>query len=137
MSGTLRVTADVEAGGPIFEPGRAKAVLDAWAHDTARELGDQGVTELRAFPMDKTGRARGGFQANVHSEVNGPVARIRGPMIRGVTWAPWLEGTSTRNSSTGFKGYRLFRKTRLSLQRKAVDVGQRVMRRYIGDLGGQ
>lgn len=136
MSGVLKVQADVEAGGPIFDD-RYGHVLSAWAHDTAKELGDQGVTELRAFKMDTTGRATGAFQANVHSEVNGPDARIRGPMIQGVTWSPWLEGNSKRNTSTGFKGYRLFRKTRLSLQRKAAEVGQRVMRRYIGDLGGR
>lgn len=136
MGGVLTVRADVEAGGPIFD-GRYNQVLDRWAHDTAAELGDRGVTELRAFPMDKTGRARGGFQANVRSEAAGPQARIRGPMIEGVTWAPWLEGTSKRNRPTGFGGYHLFRKTAASLRRQATEVGERVMRRYIGNLGGR
>lgn len=134
--GVLTVRADVEAGGPIFD-GRYDEVLGKWAHDTAKEIGDQGVTELRAFTMDKTGRARGGFQENVHAFTEGPTARIPGPMIRGVTWSPWLEGTSKRNSSTGFKGYRLFRKTAASLRRQAAGIGQRVMRRYIGELGGE
>lgn len=134
--GVLRVNADVEAGGPIFD-GRADAALSAWAHDTARELGDLGVRELRSFTMNKSGRAHGGFQANLHVYSEGPEARVPGPMIRGVTWSPWLEGTSKRNSSTGFGGYRLFRKTAARLRRRAAETGQRVMRRYIGQMGGE
>lgn len=135
MAGVLRVTANVECGGPIFD-GAADHLLDQWAHDTADELGRMGERELREFPMDKTGRSDGGFADNVHAVTDGPVSRIKGPMITGVTWAPWLEGTSKRNSSTGFGGYHLFRKTRLDLQRAAADVGERNAERIIAGMGG-
>lgn len=135
MTGVMKVTADVEAGGPIFD-GRADGLLAQWANRTASELGQAGEAELRAFPMDSTGRARGGFQSNVHAMTDGPVSRIRGPMITGVTWSPWLEGTSKRNRSTGFGGYHLFRKTRLSLARKAAIAGQRIAREIAAAMGG-
>lgn len=134
--GVLTVSAGVKAGGPIFD-GTADHAITAWAHDTARELGDIGGQKLRGFTMDKTGRARGAFQESLHVFTEGPQARIPGPMIRGVTWSPWLEGTTRRNESTGFAGYRLFARTAASLRRQAAGVGQRVMRRYIGEMGGQ
>ena len=135
MAGSMRVKAEVQVQGPLAD-GRAADAMDKWAERTAKALGDEGVERLRAFRMDKTGRAHGGFQANLHLIVAGPVARIPGPNIKGVVWTPWLEGTSKRNESTGFKGYHLFRKTRLVLQKRAPEVGQRELDRIMPEIGG-
>lgn len=133
--GTLRVKADIQVQGPLAD-GTAERAMKTWAERTAKALGDEGIERLRAFRMDKTGRAHGGFQANLHLIQAGPVARIPGPMIKGVVWTPWLEGTSQRNSSTGFKGYHMFRKTRLALQKRAPEVGQRELDRIMPEIGG-
>jgi hypothetical protein len=135
MAGIFRVSADVELHGPLAD-GTADRVMQEWATRTAKALGDEGVERLRAFPMNKTGRAHGGFQANLHVIQSGPVARIPAPMITGVVWGPWLEGTSKRNSSTRFKGYHLFRKTRLQLQARAPEVGQQVLDKLLPEIGG-
>lgn len=135
MAGQLKVTVEADVKGPLAD-GTADRVLSDWAQATAKALGDEGAALLRAFPMNKTGRARGGFQANLRVLQQGPEARIPAPMITGVTWGPWLEGTSKRNESTGFKGYHLFRKTRQELQRRAPDIGQRELDKVIGQLGG-
>ena len=127
--------ADVIFTGPIAD-GTASAVLDDWAVNTARVLGEQGEEMLRAFPMNKSGRASGGFQANLHMVQKGPVARITAPMIKGVTWGPWLEGTSKRNESTRFKGYGLFRLTQQELQKMAPEVGQAQLDAIMPRLGG-
>ena len=135
MAKTLKVTVDAQVTGPLAN-GEAERAIQDWAHNTAQRLGDEGVEALQAFPMDKTGRAHGGFQENLHNITAGPEAKIPGPMIRGVTWAPWLEGTSTRNSSTSFKGYHLFRKTRTDLQQRAPQVGQEELDKIMPRLGG-
>lgn len=135
MAGTFRVKADIQVQGPLAD-GRAEDAMKTWAERTAKALGDEGVERLRAFPMNKTGRAHGGFQENLHLITAGPVARIPGPNIKGVVWTPWLEGTSQRNSSTGFKGYHPFRETRLQLDKRAVPVGQRELDRIMPELGG-
>ena len=135
MAGTFRVKADIQVQGPLAD-GRAADAMTKWAERTAKALGDEGVERLRAFHMDKTGRARGGFQANLHVIHEGPVARIPGPMIKGVVWTPWLEGTSKRNEGNRFKGYHLFRKTRLALQKRAPEVGQRELDRIMPEIGG-
>lgn len=134
--GALVLKVDIGAGGPLLE-GRATHVIEAWQRETVRELADEGVTELRGFVMNKTGRSRGNFRSSVRSYQEGAFARIPGPMIEGYTWAPWLEGNSRRNQSTRFKGYRLFRITAARLNRRAKGVGEAVLSRLIGELGGK
>lgn len=136
MGGVLRVEAIPNVTGPIAD-GQAQAALTAWANDVAREGGQFAWQQLISFPMDKTGRARGAFQSELKLNVNGPVARIPGPMVTGVTWAPWLEGISQRNSSTGFRGYRLFRKTRKELESKVTEIGEKVLQKYLPQMGGE
>ena len=121
--------------GPLWD-GEADAAVDRWLEETRKRVADEGVLALKAFPMDKTGRARGGFEANVRRVTRGEVEAIPGPMIRGVVFTPWLEGTSRRNNSTRFKGYHLFRKIRMKLARDWRRDAQEDLERYIGDMGG-
>ena len=121
--------------GPLWD-GEADRAVDEWLKKTRLELADRSVELLRAFPMNKTGRARGGFQANLHRVTRGEAEVVPGPTIRGVVWTPWLEGTSKRNDSTRFKGYHLFRKIRLRVAREARKTAQDELHRYIGRMGG-
>ena len=133
--GVLRVEANPDVVGPIAD-GTARAAVEAWADDVAQEGGQFAYEELSGFVMNKTGRSHGGFRSELRLNVNGPIARIPGPMVTGVTWSPWLEGTSQRNSSTGFKGYHLFRKTRRELDGKITEIGEQVLARYLPQMGG-
>lgn len=135
MAGQLTVTAYTGVSGPIAD-GRAGEILDRYDQDVRQAIGDRGTELLRAFPMNKTGRSRGGFQANLHTVDRGAALAIPGPMIRGVTWSPWLEGISRRNQSTRFKGYHLFRRTRLELDRQAGEIADRELQKYLPQLGG-
>lgn len=135
MGGTFKLEIRPDVTGPISD-GRADKALQDWAENTAKALGDEGVKLLRDFPMNKSKRAKGGFQANLQVIQDGPTARIPAPMIEGVTWGPWLEGTSQRNSSTRFRGYHLFRKTKQELQRRAPDIGQQELDKIMPQLGG-
>lgn len=136
MAGRIEVTAFVHVEGPIFD-GEAEHALADYDRDVRHAIADRGVELLKAFPMDKTGRAHGGFQANLHTVDTDLGTAIPGPMIRGVTWAPWLEGNSKRNRSTSFKGYHLFRKTALQLQDEAADIGDRELQKYLPKMGGE
>lgn len=126
----------VIVAGPLWD-GEADIAVDQWLEETRKKVADEGVLMLRAWPMDKTGRARGGFEARVHRVTRGLVEAIPGPTERGITWAPWLEGVSKRNESTHFKGYGLFRKTRIKLAREWRKTAQDELYRYIGRMGGR
>lgn len=133
--GSLKVDVRANVRGPLA--GNADQVLQEWARQTAKALAQDAAEALRQFPMDKTGRAHGGFAGNIRVREHGSEAVIRGPQIKGVTWAPWLEGTSRRNESTPFRGYHLFRKTRLATQRHAELTGQEQLGRLLPRLGGE
>ncbi len=136
MAGRLDVTAYVNVGGPLFE-GRAPEILARFEADARHAIADRGADMLRRFPMDKSGRAHGAFQSHVKTEDRGQAVAIPGPMIRGVTWSPWLEGTSKRNRSTHFPGYHLFRITRRQLERQATRIAEERLPPYLRELGGE
>jgi hypothetical protein len=131
----VTVTSYITVRGPLWD-GEASAAVTRWLEETRKKVADEGVLMLRAFPMDKTGRARGGFEAAVHRVTDGDVETIPGPTDRGIVWTPWLEGTSRRNDSTRFAGYHLFRKTRTKLARVWRRDAQALLDRYIEDMGG-
>lgn len=136
MGGVLKIQARAVITGPIADGSAAKA-CEEWAEKVTERLGDTAVDMLRSVEMNKSGRATGAFQENLHPVRKSPTqVNVTGPMIKGVTWAPWLEGTSRRNDSTGFKGYRLFRKTRLALDKKAPEIGQQVLDELMPEIGG-
>ena len=122
--------------GPLFD-GQAPLAVHRWLEATRKRVADEGVLELKAFPMDKTGRARGGFEERIHRVTRGDVEAIPGPTEQGIVWTPWLEGTSRRNETTRFKGYHLFRKTRLKLSRNWRRDAQAELDKYIGMMGGR
>jgi hypothetical protein len=53
---------------------------------------------------------------------------------RGIVYGPWLEGTSTRNRTTRFKGYHAFRQARQIMERKTQAILQREVIRIIRGL---
>ena len=131
---TYRVKVDLS--GPVFD-GKAQAAAQAMRHDILGDIADEGVRMLRAFPMDKTGRAHGNFQSHLKVVArSADTLSIPGPMIKGVTWAPWLEGTSKRNARTRFKGYHLFRLTAQELRRRAQVIAQKRVAEFVRLMGG-
>jgi len=54
-------------------------------------------------------------------------ARSGTPMIYG----PWLEGTGSRNRTSRFKGYRIWRIVRQFLQGEAVAIGRRILATHL------
>ena len=135
--GSLKIEVHLDVSGPLAD-GRADRVLGEWARNTSQALGDEAVRLLREFPMDKTGRATGAFQRELHAvQSSRNTVIVRGPQEKGVAWSPWLEGTTERNRSTRFKGYHLFRKTRQQLDDKAPDIGQRELEKLLPQIGGE
>lgn len=134
--GSLKISLKLDVSGPLAD-GRAEQAVGDWQERVTQALADEAVRELGSFPMDKSGRSHGGFRQNLREvRESRNAVTVPGPMIRGVTWSPWLEGTSTRNASAGFRGYRLFRKTRADLDRRAEETGQRELEYVIRQMGG-
>lgn len=137
MGGVLKIRVDCRVEGPLAN-GEAEKASQEWAQNTTQAIADEGVKILGDWPMDKTGRADGGFRGALRTVRNSPTqVRIPGPTVRGVTFAPWLEGTSKRNENSKFKGYGLFKKTRAQLAKLAPGIAQRELDEVLPRMGGE
>jgi hypothetical protein len=130
---------DVVISGPLFKKG-AKITRDAM-EDAVQELVELGIDRLhrglRPRPAGlylsgqqaQTGRkSEGTYAKNVQGKPLGLAGRIDDS---GVIYGPWLEGTSSRNQSTRFKGYGAFRLTGQWLEKKADDVLEKHVKRAV------
>lgn len=137
MASRMSVTAYVHCTGPMFD-GSAETAVSEMTRDIAKRGAEWAEENLRDTRMDKTGRAHGGFQANLRVVRKSSGFSVPGPMVKGVVWAPWLEGVSKRNKATRFKGYKPFAKARQELEdSKAQEIADEVLAEYLPRLGGQ
>ena len=131
--------------GPFFQHG-PKPVLDA-LHGAVQETVLEGEKHAvtMAQPRDRGGVFHSGAYAAGHGyKQTGHYARsIHGAMqgsLHGVisdsnvVYGPWLEGVSSRNDASRFKGYGIFRKTRDKLQRLSGVILEKYIRRAVGRL---
>jgi|SRR5678810_62828 hypothetical protein len=121
----LRIT--MKAEGPLFTGGVTKAIHDA-LEESKQAVAEQGNADLHALMGQSFRNPTGYFESNVRiTNVGGDVV-VDDPVIYG----PWLEGTGSRNNSTRFKGYAIFRRTAQALERKATSIVATVFSRYNG-----
>jgi hypothetical protein len=136
----MNLELDVERYGPLFD-GRASEAVKQWLDDTKQEVADIGADWIRlaALGMDKsgrggTGRAAAAVEVSKYGTFND--VRVFGGMVTGQVWWPWLEGDSQRNVGSKFKGYHVFRLTRLRLRRIVTPLAQQRLEEFIGRMGG-
>lgn len=132
--GSLDVTVTLHKQGPLFDDA-APEIINGWLNDVKNDIANEGVTVLRSFVMDESGRATGWYQSQVQTSelLEFHNIRIHDPVIYG----PWLEGSSKRNRSTRFKGYHLWRITAQELNVRAPQIADAKMPELIQLLGGE
>lgn len=134
----------VTVSGPLFE-GDPSGIVREEAHGMLVELVEKG--EERLAQMLRT-RPAGVFLSVAEAGKRASTGHYRSnltSMVRdlhglitdgGVIYGPWLEGVSSRNATTRFKGYASFRRTGQWLQKQVPAVMQRRMARLVRRLGG-
>lgn len=73
----------------------------------------------------------GHYRRSIHGETKGLKGRIDDSRV---VYGPWLEGISSRNKTTRFKGYASFRKTTDLLNKKAKGVLQKRINAAVREL---
>lgn len=122
---------EVKFVGPLFQTGVAQQALRRALRGAIEETIDKGnerlMQVLRLRPagvylsVEEAGRGKastGHYRRSIHQEMKSDTMGIISD--GGVIYGPWLEGTSSRNQSTRFKGYSSFRKTAQWLQKEQV-----------------
>lgn len=123
---------EVHETGPFFS-GEAERAAHDFCDALATEVANVGVTEVKQVLHSVLRHPTGYYESRVQVEmVNGGPAVTDG----GVIYGPWLEGVSSRNNSTRFKGYAAFRKAKQALENKVPEIAEQVMPTYINRMNG-
>jgi len=131
-------TVEVSFRGPFLAQDPSGALRQAMhsAVDDLVSLGEQRLDRMlrprpagvflsveRAGNRASVGHYRRSLQSAVH-DLEGTISD------GGVLYGPWLEGTSSRNQTTRFKGYASFRRTGQWLQRQAQRISNHHLQRW-------
>jgi hypothetical protein len=130
-------TTRIKLSGPLFDGSAeeaAKDFTDSLAFEIA-EIGRDWI-KLDTQRMTKSGSDTGAAAAGVELSGGNGQYIIRGGIRKGEYAWPWLEGTSRRNQSTGFKGYHSFRRTRARMRRQVTPWAQVELEKYLARMGG-
>ena len=123
---------DIITRGPIFRLG-AGPVRQAIS-DSIEELVGLGEREVKLQLYSGHGLISGHLKRSIFGER----LSSRHGIIHDskVEYGPWIEGTSSRNKTTRFKGYQMFKRARQKLQRIKGDVVKRQVAKAVRRLGG-
>jgi len=130
-------TTKITMTGPLFD-GRAPRAAQAYTETLAAEIGAIGQTwiKLDTERMTKSGSNTGAAAEGVMLNGSGMTFTISGGIRKGEFDWPWLEGTSKRNQSTGFRGYKSFRRTRLRMRKAIPPYARQLLGKFIAEMGG-
>ena len=122
----MNINVKVATQGPLFTRAAADKMVKA-VNSATRELvqkGEQRLAEqLRPRPagvylsVEQAGPGKastGNYRRNISTEFKNMSAMIHDG---NVVYGPWLEGISSRNNSSRFKGYGVYRQTGSYLQK--------------------
>lgn len=120
----------VTFSGALFD-GHPDAVIDAFLDEATREVAQQGYANVMNILNREIQNPTPYYETQVvvDQAVDGFVVHDRG-----VIYGPWLEGLSSRNAATKFKGYAAFRRATQQLETKVIGLAERVLPKYLGRL---
>jgi hypothetical protein len=142
----MTVNIEVKARGPLFDRSNAN-LMRKTIERTVRQVVEEGEEHIAgllrprpsgvylSFAEAKKGQAStGNYRRRMNTSTRGLTGKISDG---GVEYGPWLEGTSSRNQSTHFKGYHVYRRTVQWLNRvRVAKILNKHMRRATGRLNG-
>lgn len=98
---------EVTLSGPIYD-GQADNVIADFLDDAETEFGRDAVNRIHARLRTVLKNPTGRYERNIVTD------RRQGNLVvtdNKIVYGPWLEGVSSRNTRTRFKGYSTFRRT--------------------------
>ena len=122
---------EVTTHGPLFD-GRAEAIMERYASAARDDIAQAGVDRIHVRLSEVLRRNTGFYEAHIHTE-----RQIDDLIITDtpIVYGPWLEGVSSRNITTRFKGYHTFRVVSQQLEMDAGDIAQHTLDKgYIEEL---
>jgi len=118
----------VKATGPLYD-GRAQKAVKAFLLAATGAVAGEGVNLVRASGRSDYKHPTGYYESHVITDLAQPDSTT--VWDSDVIYGPWLEGLSSRNQSTKFKGYATFRKMTPVLAKRAGPIAYRILDRFV------
>lgn len=124
------MTASLERKGPVAE-GKGPKIVSLMCSDIEDDIGQQVYDAVRSRLSQVLVNPTGYYESRVKIERANDGATVTDS---GVIYGPWLEGTSSRNGRSKFKGYGTFRRVTQEINAEAGTEADRVVGQNLGRL---
>lgn len=123
----MTVRTEVRTEGPFFD-GRHERSLSAAVEVAERAVADVGVNTVQRRLSAKLQNPTGYYESQIQTDRS-----VTGFVVTdgGVIYGPWLEGVTSRNEQTRFKGYSHFRRATQELAQQAARIAEPVIDRAV------
>lgn len=127
----MSASVSVSATGPLFD-GRAALAVAAFQAESVDVLSKDAMSEVLFTQQTDFQRPTGQYWSRMEilrvSVPSGYGKMVTNPSV----YAPWLEGVSSRNATTRFKGYQSFRRGFQAMMQNMPAILEDVARRTLG-----
>lgn len=110
--------------GPWFD-GRARRILDRYADDAEKEVAEEADELVTRYMHASFRHPTGYYESQTRVRMRGSIHEVSDG---GVVYGPWLEGTGSRNRTSRFKGYWMWRRASTVIERKAEGIAERLLK---------
>lgn len=127
----FRVNVKVQQRGLIFNAAASKAAARRAVIEVNEAIAQEGVDRVQRRLDQVLVHPTGYYRSRVTVERR---EIYRGVSDSNVIYGGWLEGVSSRNRTTRFKGYRTFRTVKQELDRDSVQIATPVVHKLVKEL---
>jgi len=127
----MMIKVNVTYSGPWFQ--RRGAVVHDFMREAREEVAQQAFADVHEFLNAQIVHPTPYYETQIMRDHDGDKELVHD---RGIIYGPWLEGVSTRNRATRFRGYASFRKATQKVEAKVPYLVDAALRRLIARLTG-
>jgi len=118
----------LKKSGPLFT-GEARRLVTQYLFAATGAVAGEGVNLVRASGRSDYKHPTGYYESHVVTDLVSDSSTA--VWDSDVVYGPWLEGISSRNQMTRFKGYHTFRKMTAVLDKRAQGIAYRILDRFV------
>lgn len=128
---SVRINVKTHHRGPIFNASATGAAARRMIVNINEAIAQEGVNMVRARLSTVLQNPTGFYESRIAVERR---QTYRGIWDQNVIYGGWLEGVSSRNRTTRFKGYRTFRKVKQELAQRSDAIAQPLVDQYVREM---
>lgn len=121
---------EIKISGALLT-GRAPAAIRSMMADIVDQVAVQALADVHLVLNQRIKHPTPYYETQITVQRVGETAVIHD---RGVVYGPWLEGVSSRNATTRFKGYAAFRNAAQTANARASRLADSVVQRHMREL---